>query len=195
MNAGEFAGKLKAPGVLLLCYFVVPPLLNFALGPRDSLWGRALVSDLAQAAFGLAALRKLYPLKGEVSGRLTAWLGQFRQPPERTAELSGRAVSAAAWLMAGALLLPPAGHMLPRWLAVIVNLGAIGYAAFMAYGVWRLYEPFAASPPEAPEPEPEPAAPAAPELRCPRCGQKLEPADEFCSFCRRPADKPGGATR
>lgn len=192
MNSEGLAGELKAPGALLLCYFVVPPLLNFALGPRDALWGRALISDFAQAAFAVAALRKLYPLKEGLHARLETWLGQFRQPPERTAELSGRAVFAAGRLTAAALLLPPVGHMLPRWLAFPATLAAIAYAAYMTYGVWQLYAPFVANPPAAPEPEPEPEPEArVPEVRCPRCGQKLEPADEFCGFCRRPADRPG----
>lgn len=183
MNAGELAGRLKTPGILLLCYFIVPPLISFALG--------ALLADLAQAGLGLAVLRKLHLQKAFFSSGLEAWLGQFRQPPEKTAELTGRILSAAGFAAAAALLLPPVGHLLPRWLAVPLNLAAIGYVFYTAYGVWLLYAPFAEHPPEAPEPEPEPEAPQAPEVRCPRCGQKLEPADEFCGFCRRPADRPG----
>lgn len=195
MNAGELAGRLKVPGALLLCYFVVPPLLNFALGPLDALWGRARISDFAQAAFGLAALRKLLLLEEPLSARLRAWLGQFRQPEEKTAELAGRIIFTAACLGAAALLLPPLSRLLPRWLAVLANLAAIGFVLYTAYGVWLLYGPFAANPPEAPDPEPEPEAPRAPELRCRGCGQKLEPGDKVCAFCRLPADNPGGHPR
>lgn len=183
MNAGELAGRLKTPGILLLCYFIVPPLIGFALG--------ALFADLAQAGLGIAVLQKLRLQKGYFSTGLEAWLGQFRQPAEKTSELTGSIISAAGWAAAAALLLPPVGHLLPRWLAVPLNLAAIGFVLYTAYGVWQLYAPFTETLPEAPEPEPEPEAPRAPEARCPRCGQKLEPADEFCVFCRRPVDRPG----
>ncbi len=197
MNAGELAGKLKTPGIFLFCYFVVPPLLNFALGPLDALWGRAHISDIAQAAFGVAALRKLLLLEGDISSLLESWLGQFRQPREKTTELAGRMIFTSAVLCAAALLLPPLGRLLPRWLAVLANLGGIGYVFYSAYGLWQLYAPFTANPPDAPDPEPEPEAPRAPEVRCPGCGQKLGAGDEFCTFCRRQVDRPApppGAT-
>jgi hypothetical protein len=186
MTDGELVNSLKTPGALLACYFIVPPLLGFALGSLG-----LPLSDLAQAGFGAAVLHKLAPLRAELAGRLELWLGQFRQPKEKTAFLAGRAVRVGSWLAAAALMLPPLSAMLPRPLAFLANIGTIAWVAWSAYGVWQLYVPFSETPPEAPEPKPEPARPEPPGRRCPRCGQKLEPADEFCGFCRAPAERRG----
>lgn len=183
----QWKEALKTPGILLACYFIVPPLLNFALGDLDVLFGRPVLSNLAQAGFGIAVLRKLYALKEPLAAALESWLGKFGQPREKTLELTGSILLTGGRLAAVALLLAPLGRLLPGWLAFLVNLLAIGYAVYAAYGVWTLYEPFVAKAPEATEPEAEPEPPAPPERRCAKCGQKLEAGAAVCAFCRHPA--------
>ena len=180
LNTEGWKDALRTPAILLACYFIVPPLLNFALG------GSPALSYLAQAGFGIAILRKLGALKGPLAEALAARLGRFSQPRERTAELAAAVMFAGGRFAVIALLLSPLAHLLPGWLAVIVTLAAVGYIVYAAHGVWTLYEPFVAAPPEAPEPEAEPEAPAPPERRCPKCGQKLEEGAAACSFCRHP---------
>ncbi|OGR65850.1 MAG: hypothetical protein A2X31_00690 [Elusimicrobia bacterium GWB2_63_22] len=186
MTTEDWMKALKTPGILLVCYILVPPLLDFAVGPVYVLWGRPVSANLAQAGFGIALLRKLYALKAPLSAELTAWLGKFGQPADKTWELSGNITFTASRLAAVALLVVPVGRMLPGWLSFAVNLLAIGYTAYAAYGVWTLYAPFVAAPPEAPEPGAEPEAPAAPERRCLKCGQKLAENDDYCGFCHHP---------
>lgn len=186
MNTEDWMKALKTPGILLVCYILVPPLLDFAVGPVYVLWGRPVSANLAQAGFGLALLRKLYALKAPLSAELTAWLGKFGQPVDKTWGLSGNITFTAGRLAAVALLVVPVGRMLPGWLSFLVNLLAVGYAVYASYGVWTLYAPFVAAPPEAPEPGAEPEAPAAPERRCSKCGQKLEEGAAVCAFCRQP---------
>lgn len=178
---------LKTPGILLACYFIVPPLLNFALGTADLLWGRPVLSYLAQAGFGIAILRKLGALKGPLAEALAAWLGKFNRPLERTTELTGAVMVAGGRFAVIALLLSPLAHLLPGLLAAIVTLTAVGYILYSAHGVWTLYEPFVAKAQEAPEPAAEPERPAPPERRCLKCGQKLEEGAGVCAFCRHPA--------
>jgi hypothetical protein len=187
MTTEEWKDALKTPGILLACYFIAPPLLNFALGDLDVLFGRPVLSYLAQAGVGLAILFKLGALKGPLAEALSAWLGRFSQPREKTLELTGAVMFAGGRFAVIALLLSPLAHLLPGPLAVIVTLTAVGYIIYAAHGVWTLYEPFVAKPQEAPEPEAEPEAPAAPERRCLKCGQKLEEGAGVCAFCRHPA--------
>jgi len=186
MTTEEWKDALKTPGILLACYFIVPPLLGFALGGLDAPFGRPVLYSLAQAGFGLALLRKLFALKESLSASLSAWLGKFGQPREKTLELTGSILLAAGRLATVALLLAPLCRLLPGGLAFLANLLAIGYVAYAAYGVWTLYEPFVAKAQEAPEPAAEPELPAPPERRCANCGQKLEEAAAVCAFCRHP---------
>lgn len=193
MNTEDWVKALTVPGILLGCYLVVPPLLNFALGPADVIWGRPVLSYLAQAGLGAAVLYKLSALKGPLWTELGAWLGKFGQPPEKNYALAGKIIFTGGRLAAIALLLAPLAHMLPGGLAVIVTLAAVGYIFYAASALWRLYEPFVAKMPEAPEPEPGPEAPAAPERRCPKCGQRLAEKDEYCGFCHNPVPRQPGA--
>lgn len=189
MSRENWKDALKTPGILLACYFIVPPLLNFALGDLDVLFGRPVLSYLAQAGFGIAILFKLGALKEPLGETLAAWLGKFSQPREKTLELTGAVMFAGGRFAVIALLLSPLAHLLPGPLAVIVTLTAVGYILYAAHGVWTLYEPFVAKPQEAPEPEAEPQAPAAPERRCSKCGQKLAENDTYCGFCHHAVER------
>lgn len=188
----EWRNSLKTPGLWLAAYLIVPPLLNFALGPLDYIWGRPFVSYAVQAGLGLGVLRGLLALKAPLWAELGAWLGRLGQPPERTFALTGSIVLTSGRLAAVALLLSPLTHLLPRWLGVPATLLAVAYVAYAAHGLWKVYEPFVAKTPEAPEPKAVPEAPEAPERRCGRCGQKLAENDEYCGFCHQPVDRQPG---
>ena len=186
MNSRELKNILKVPALLLAGYFLLPALVETWLEPLSALIGRADLSDLLQAALGAAALWKIYGAKPVLAAELAARLAGYGQPKDATDHLAGRLLVTAGWLGAAALLLPPLGPALPGWLSAGVNLLTVGYAVYSAFALWKLWEPFLARLPEAPEPAREPEAPALPERRCPGCGQKLEENAVKCSFCRRP---------
>lgn len=185
MTTNEWKARLLPAGVLFLCYFVVPGLVGWFMGSHNAVFGRLTVSMLVQAGLGIALLRKLFGLKQLFSAELTAWLGKFAQPREKTRELAGQILQAAGFISIVALMGPPAGEMLPdsRWMT-LVKIAALGYAGFLGYGIWKLAEPFMAY---IPAPAPDPDEPhAASRRRCPHCGQLIEDSAKTCAFCKQP---------
>ncbi|MEI7529489.1 MAG: hypothetical protein WCK76_11165 [Elusimicrobiota bacterium] len=186
MTAGEWKVKLRPAGLLLACYFAGPPLAHRWLDAPGAAGG-SVFPDIFQAALGTAILYLFFGLEEPLRRELTERLGRRGQPRERTLELTEKAASAAGYLCAAALLLPPLGGLFPNSrLLGLVKLCAVIYIAYTSYAVWKLSEPFLAYvPPPAPAAAPE-APPAAALGRCAKCGQQLDASMKACAFCGQP---------
>lgn len=186
MITGEWKERLKSAGILLFCYLMVPFIVQWTLGAKDNLYGGVTAANLVQAGIAVYILYELARQKERLLGELKAWLDGRGQPPERTLELTRKAGTAAGYVCAAALLLPPVGETFPGRLMTFLNFFAAGYAAWMAYAIWKLAEPYLAyQPPEEPEAMPgEP--PAAAVGRCVKCGQQLTSEMKTCAFCGHP---------
>jgi len=180
----EWKLKLKPAGILLLCYFFAPYLLQAVLGAHDRRYNSITVSDLLQLGLGAALLRNLSGLREGLKAELTGWLEKKGQPRAATLELAGRISTSAGYLGAAALLLPPLGGMFPAGgLLTLAKFCAVGYTAYMACVIWKLSEPFLAYvPPPEPAPLPEETR-AVPLGRCARCGQAIDASMKVCAFC------------
>ncbi|MCX5791157.1 MAG: hypothetical protein NTY45_02910 [Elusimicrobia bacterium] len=185
MTVNEWKLKLRPAGLLLACYFSGPPLAHRWLDAPGAAGGSAF-PDILQAALGAAILYLFFGLEAPLRGELTERLGRRGQPRERTLELTEKAASAAGYLCAAALLLPPLGGLFPHSrLLGLVKLCAVIYIAYTSCVVWKLSEPFLADVPQRGPEGPE-APPAAALGRCAKCGQQLDASMKVCAFCGQP---------
>lgn len=183
---GGWKSGLERAGILLLCYFMVPFIIQWTLGARDVIYGSLAVSNLAQAGMAAYILYKLSGQKELLMEELKTWLDTKGQPRERTLELAGKVRTSGWYICAAALLLPPLGETFPGSLLTFIKFCAAGYTAWMAYSVWKLAEPYLACMPPAEQEEihGEPPAPAV--GRCVKCGQQLTADMNTCAFCGHP---------
>jgi len=188
MMPPEWKEKLKAAGILLFCYLMVPFIVQWALGACDNLYGGLTASNLAQAGIAVYIIRKFLSQREPLTAELKAWLDGRGQPPERTLELTGKVANSAGYVCAAALLLPPVGDTFPGSLISFVKYCAVAYTAWMAYDIWKLAEPYLAYLPPA-EPEAVQGEPPALAVgRCVKCGQQLTSTMKTCAFCGHPVN-------
>jgi len=189
--SGEWKARLKPAGVMLAGYFFVPLLASWLMGDHNALFGGFTVSDMLQAGLGAALIPELLKLKAPLLAKLELWLGGRGQAPAGVKALSGRISAAATVLVPAALLLPPLGGLLPSgWLTGLLKLGVVAYAVYAGYAIWKLLEPYLAYVPPGEEAAARPEPPAAPEKRCPNCGQLIEDSMKVCAFCKQSLAKP-----
>ncbi|MCX5786545.1 MAG: zinc ribbon domain-containing protein [Elusimicrobia bacterium] len=183
MTLNEWKPKLIPPGMLLVCYFVAPGLVEGFMGTNDAISGRFTFSLIVKAGLGIVLVYKLFSLKPPLNGELTAWLAKFSQPPAKTQELSEK-ISLAAILISILIIVGPlAGEIITNsQLLTLIKITALVYAGYMAYNIWKLAEPFMAYVPAAAPPEIPPAPPVT-ERRCVKCGQRIDASMKFCAFC------------
>ena len=193
MTLNDWKVKLIPAGALFVLYFAAPVLVQWFMGANDPILGGLTFSVLVQAALGVAIVYKLFGLRLFFEGELTAWLGRFAQPREKTREFSGKILQAAGFVSIVAVMGPPAGEIVRvSWLMTLLKVSVLGYAGYMGYGIWKLAEPFMSYVPSG-EPSAVPATAAAvPERRCVKCGQLLGDSVEFCVFCHQPLRQGGG---
>lgn len=190
MDLNDWKVKLLPAGKLLLLYFFVPAFVRWLMGGSDFFFGRLTFSGVIQAGFAIAFVRELSGLEPALKPELLTWLNKFSQPEERTSELAGKISLAAGFLVLVSIVWPPVGEIVGKGsLSSLIKVSALVYAVYLGYTIWKLSEPFMASARAAvPPPDPdEPPAPAS-RRRCAKCGQLVEDADTFCSFCRQPLD-------
>lgn len=185
MTLNEWKARLTPAGILLLCYFIVPFFAQLFMGASDTIYGGLTFSVLIQAGLGIAVAYKLFSLKPLLKVELSGWLKKFAQPQAKTEELAEKISLAAGFLIIVAIVWPPLGEIITiRQLMTLLKLGVLGYAVYLGYDIWKLAEPFFAYVPPAPPPEADEALPAVTSARrCPKCGQLLPEAGEFCTFC------------
>lgn len=201
MTINEWKGKLRPSLVLLVCYFVVPVIVQWFMGSHNAIKGGFSISLLLQSALGIALVYKLFGLEQSFRTELTAWLEKFNQPQDKTRELVEQIMPAAGFIAVIGIAGPPIGEILANSkLMTLAKIASLGYIGYLAYNIWKLSEPFLAYVP-VPEPE-EPAAPSrrvsAPpselsmppdtvkERRCAKCGQLIEDAAaKDCAFCHQ----------
>ncbi len=185
MTIKEWKTKLIPAGILLICYFLVPGLVQWFLGAGDVISGGFTFSTITQAGIGLAIVYKFFSLKLILNAELLTRLNRFEQPQAKTQQLAGEILLAAGFVSIVAFIGPPAGELLPgSRLMTLVKLSALGYAGYLAYTIWKLAEPFISYVPSA---APFAAPPAAvSERRCVKCGQLIDDSMKVCAFCKRP---------
>jgi signal transduction histidine kinase len=194
MISQELRSKLTPAAFLLACYFAAPLAAGWFMGAHDVLFASVSVSGLVQLMMCFAVLYELGKYKREFSAELTAWMRTKHQPQAKEDELYAAAASAAKVLAPAAFLLPPLGNLLPSSaLLTLAKLCVVVYAAWSAYGIWKLLEPFMAYlPPSEDSAAHSNSAVVMPSSgqRCAKCGQALEPAAAVCAFCGQPVPKP-----
>ena len=188
MTFTEWKARLMPAGILFICYFAAPILVQGFMGANNTIRGGLTFSVVIQAGLGLAVVYKLFGLKQVFKGELLAWLGRFGQAQAETQDLAGKISLAAGFVSIIAVLGPPAGEIFSNTrLLTFVKVSVLVYAVYLGYTIWKLAEPFISYVPAA-ETSADPAAPSpAPgQSRCVKCGQLMEDPAKPCGFCRHP---------
>lgn len=185
MTLNELKARLTPAGILLFLYFLAPLFVQMFLGVHDVIYGALTFSVLVQVGLGFGVAYKLFALKAPFKAELTGWLGKFGQPADKVMALADKLALAAVLLIIVAVVWPPVGEIITSGtLQTLLKLGVLGYAVHLGYGIWKLAEPFMAYvPPAAPREDEEAPHEKGKESRCPKCGQVLPEAGEFCTFC------------
>ncbi|MDD5210076.1 MAG: hypothetical protein PHV36_11860 [Elusimicrobiales bacterium] len=185
MTLNELKARLTPAGILLLLYFLAPLFVQMFMGVHDTIYGSLTFSVVVQVGLGFGVAYKLFALKDPFKTELTAWLKKFAQPPEKVLALAEKISLAAVLLIIVAVVWPPVGEIITNGkIMTLLKLGVLGYAGCLGYDIWKLAQPFIAYvPPPAPREDEEAPHEKTNERRCPKCGQILPEAGEFCTFC------------
>ena len=177
--------RLTPAGVLLFLYFLAPLFVQMFMGTHDTIYGSLTFSALVQVGLGLGVAYKLFALKDPLKAELAAWLQKFGQPGEKVRALAEKISLAAVLLLIVGVVWPPVGDIVRSGkLVALLKLAVLGCAGWLGYDIWKLAGPFMAYvPPAAPGEEEEAPHQKGRESRCPKCGQVLPEAGEFCTFC------------
>lgn len=185
MTLNELKARLAPAGILLLLYFLAPLFVQMFMGVHDVIYGNLTFSVLVQVGLGFGVAYKLFAVKDPFKAELAAWLEKFGQPPDKVLALAEKISLAAVLLMIVAVVWPPVGEIITSGkLMTLLKLAVLGCAGWLGYGIWKLAGPFMAYvPPPAPAEDEEAPHEKGRESRCPKCGQVLPEAGEFCTFC------------
>ena len=188
MTLNELKPKLIPAGVLLVCYFVAPGLVERFMGANDVIIGHFTFSLIVQAGIGIMLVYRLFRLKPLLNGELTAWLAKFSQPQAKTQELSEKIVLAAVLILILTIVGPLAAEIIAiSQLITLIKIAVLTYAGYMSYDIWKLAEPFMSYIPPANPSEIPPSPPSAVnERRCAKCGQRIDDSMKLCAFCGHP---------